>query len=55
MIVTTNNLMPFTAMTACFATGGFDNTRGKSVSCEFVSTNEFRIKNFNKLIKNHAG
>jgi hypothetical protein len=55
MVVTVGTPMPFTGMTACFATGGFENTRGKSVTCEFAGTTQFTIKNFNKLIKNHAG
>jgi hypothetical protein len=55
MVVTTNNVMPFTAISACYATGGFDNTRGKSVTCSYVGTSQFIIRNWNKLITNHAG
>jgi hypothetical protein len=55
VVTTTNNAMPFTGITACYATGGFDNTRGKSVTCSYVGTNQFIIRNWNKLITNHAG
>ena len=55
MVVTVGAAMPFTGISACFATGGFENTRGKSVTCEVVSTTSFTIKNFNKLITNHVG
>jgi hypothetical protein len=55
MVVTLTGAIPFTGMTGCYATGGFDNTRGKTVTCEFVvATSEFRIRNFNKLITNHV-
>ena len=55
MIVTVGTAMPFTGMTVCFATSGFENTRGKSVNCVSTGTTQFTINNFNKLIKNHAG
>ena len=33
MIVNTDSLMPFTGISACYATGGFENTQGKSETC----------------------
>lgn len=46
MKITTNNVIPFTGISACYATGGFENTDGKTVGCRYTAINVLIIEYF---------
>lgn len=55
MQITTDNAIPFTGATTCFAMGGFENLDGKTVGCRLNGINVIIIEYFSKILVDHNG
>lgn len=55
MTITTDDTIPFTALSACWVLGGFDNLDGNTVNCRFIGTNQLIIEYFSKILVDHNG